>query len=158
MTLAPIRTLILSAAAALLLAAAGCADRLPAWSRFVAFPSGLWTPAMIVEMEPWPLDSVVVTGPSYSLALSLRHRLPAPRIARIVVEQENLGAPMRRDTLTIHLLTDDGTPAGHGLCGLYSLECPVPGSVTLAEGYSVAIHPLDSLPGISEAGLILQKN
>ncbi len=141
---------------ALLLLTAGCADRMPVWSEFTAFPSQEWTPDMTVEAEPWPLDSVIAApADAYRLTLCLRYRLPAPEWATVVVEQESPDTPMQADTLRIRLADKAGAPAGKGAYGLYTVECPVPAHPALKPGYTVAMRPLATLPSITEAGLLL---
>lgn len=148
--------LLTLSAGALTLAAGGCADRMPAWSQFTAFPSGHWTPEMIVTAEPWPVDSIILSPrDGYRLSLCLRYHLPAPRTAMIVVEQEAPASPLRSDTLRIDLIDPNGSPLGRGAYGIYTIECPVPSPPVMSEGYSVALYPLLALTSVSEVGLIL---
>lgn len=157
MTTSRLRNIFLTlTAGALMLAAGGCADRMPAWSQFTAFPSGHWTPEMIVSAEPWPVDSIILSPrDGYTLSLCLRYHLPSPPTTMIVVEQETPDSPQRSDTLCINLLDSHGSPLGHGAYGIYTVECPVPSPPMMVEGYSVAIYPLYPLTSVSEVGLIL---
>ncbi len=105
--------------------------------------------------EPWPADSLLPAGHTYEVRLCLRHRLPAPATATLIVEQESLSMPEHRDTLTMTLLNSMGTPLGRGTHGLYTVEHTLTSPLTLSEGYNIAIIPLDTIYSATDIGILL---
>lgn len=134
----------------------GCGDDVPDYSRFTALPADRWVPAEFVEFEPWPLDSTLAASRSYDLRVCLRYRMPAQERVALVVEQEAPGlGTIAADTLILHLIGHGGRPAGRGDRGVYSIEKTLRHGLRLTEGYSVAIHPADTLVSATDIGISL---
>lgn len=132
-----------------------CGPDMPVYSHFETVSPGGWTPDRMTIFEPWPADSAQASSGDFELRLCLRYRIPAPKEAMLVVEQESLSMPERRDTVTLRLLDSSGHPSGQGSRGLFTVEHTLTPRLRLSEGYSVAIHPLDTIYSATDIGLLL---
>ncbi len=133
----------------------GCTDRMPSYSAFRSVSPRGWAPDDEKVFEPWPSDSARTATERYEVRMCLRYHVPSVEEARLVVETESLSGSARTDTVCLPLLHDGGRPAGKGAHGLFSLEHTLDTGLRLPEGYTLSIHPADTLRSLSEIGIIL---
>lgn len=78
----------------------------------------------------------------------------------VSVERSSLHGPIRLDTLSFKLFSNDGVPAGKGKFGIYEASVPLSDNLKVEEGSTIAISPLEydtPVRGISAATLILKR-
>lgn len=132
-----------------------CGPDMPVYSHFEQVAPQSWAPEDMRIFEPWPADSASVNHDRYEVRLCLRHKIPSPATATLIVEQESLSTPERRDTVTLHLLDDSGAPTGRGSHGLYTTEVTLDPALRLTAGYSIAVYPLDTIYQTTDIGIVL---
>lgn len=99
------------------------------------------------------MDSLGVQEAQLSVCLRFTHHFPY-RSLWMVVERSGAKLPLRRDTLNIPVMTDDGGSMGSGV-HLIQIEHPV-GNIACNDSLRLRLYPImrrEQLPGVSDVGV-----